>query len=157
MPRLLQSGQNLRPLRNYIQYSCWNTSSKNEFLLSTKARDSQLHVTKRRLGWLLATTLKPGQKGYERQRKMQNRALVASWFFGFGIIYVLYKLGIIPAFIAGFSFSREHFFDIGRQKAAEIKEKREAQDQEMLRLAEVRKKNAEMFPAEKQNESDSYK
>jgi len=115
-------------------------------------------VTKRGLGWLLATALKPGQKGYERQRKMRNRAHVAWWFFGFGIMYFMYKTGWMNSgAFAGFSSSREQFYEINRQNATAIKERREAQNQELLRLAELRKKNAELFPAEKPSESNTSK
>ena len=145
---LLQSANPLTPLQNSLRHFGWIKHSKNQFVLSATLKHSQKCVTKRELGWLFAPPLRPGQKGYERQQKMHKR-IAAVWACALvaGAYYAL-EIGVYTSVRPS-----EHFYDRQRKHAEEMKQWREAKNQEMLELAELRKKNAELYPMKTDNES----
>lgn len=64
---------------------------------------------------------------------------------------ILYKFKLVNF---GNLASSEHMYSMMRDDATEIKAKVKARDEHMLRLAELRKKNAELYPPIKFEEKD---
>ena len=91
---------------------------------------------------LLAPELKSGQRGYEKQQKMFKRLTVFLSLCGVGIVYYLYQIGAWSTTMS----NADHFLDVHRRKAEELKNKKAQRDFELLQLAEIRKKNAELYP-----------
>ena len=91
---------------------------------------------------LLAPELKPGQRGYEKQQKMFKRLIAFLSLCSLGVVSYLYNIGAWSTTMS----NAEHFLDVHRRKAEEIKNKKATRDFELLKLAEIRKKNAELYP-----------
>ena len=150
---LLKYDHVARPVQNCFRHFGWKCRVQHDLLPFSKTKAAQEYTSKRRLGWLLSPELKPGQRGYEKQQKMRKRMAILYPFLAFGFIYFLYKNGLYsPMWM-----SSETFFNIHRSKAEEIKAKRDAVDNELLRLAEIRKTNAELYPPIKIEENEDPK
>ena len=134
-------------LRNF----CTNYGPRNYLLYSKDKTQIGQYTSKRGLGWLLSANLRPGQKGYEYQQKMRKRALVVFGIFTMILWPTLYKFKLVNF---GNLASSEHMYSMMRDEATEIKAKVKARDEHMLRLAELRKKNAELYPPIKFEEKD---
>ena len=132
------------PIRNVVR-SFVSNREPHDYILLSKRNVAQAYVPKRRLGWLFAPTLKPGQKGYEKQRKMRRRFNVANHIFAATLLYYMYSRNIL---FNPLLTPKESFFELHRTKAERITAQKEAQDQELLRLAELRRRNAELYPLE---------
>ena len=65
--------------------------------------------------------------------------LVICWAAG---MYYIHNSGALDGGPIG---TADHFFNMQRQKAQAIKDEKEARDTELLQLAELRKKNAEIY------------
>ena len=130
---------------------CTNYGSRNYLLYSKDKTLIGQYTSRRGLGWLLSANLRPGQKGYEYQQKMRKRALVVFGIFTAILWPILYKFKLVNF---GNLASSEHMYSMMRDEATEIKAKVKARDEHMLRLAELRKKNAELYPPIKFEEKD---
>ena len=137
-------GQSLRNI-------CTNYGPRNCLLYSKDKRQIGQYTSRRGLGWLLSANLRPGQKGYEYQQKMRKRALVVFGIFTAILWPILYKFKLVNF---GNLASSEHMYSMMRDEATEIKAKVKARDEHMLQLAELRKKNAELYPPIKFEEKD---
>ena len=134
---------------------CTNYGPRNHLLYSKDKTQIGQYTPRRGLGWLLSSTLRPGQKGYEYQQKMRKRALVVFGIFTAILWPILYKFKLVNF---GNLASSEHMYSMMRDDATEIKAKVKARDEHMLRLAELRKKNAELYPPIKfEEKNDSSK
>ena len=134
---------------------CTNYGPRNYFLYSKGKTQIGQYTSRRGLGWLLSPKLRPGQKGYEHQTKMRKRALVVFGIFTAIFWPILYKFNLVNF---GMLASSEHMYSMMRDEAAEIKAKTKARDEHMLRLAELRRKNAELYPPIKfEEKNDSSK
>ena len=118
----------------------------------TKANQPHAYVPSRHLGWLLAPKLKPHQKGYDRQQKMYFRSkvlfVIFSWmvlYYGYINGYILETIGILP------EDDINNYYENQRLKSEQLLEKKRLQDEEMLRLTEIRKKNVEKYFESKSN------
>ena len=150
---LLKYAQVRKPVQNGFRHFGWNGRFQQDLLPFSKAKAAHEYTSKRKIGWMLAPKLKPGQRGYEKQQKMHKILAVVYPFMGFGFIYFLYKIGLYsPMWM-----SSESFYNIHRDNAEKIKAKKEAVDNELLRLAEIRKKNAELYPPIKSGENEAPK
>ena len=130
---------------------CTNYGPRNYLLYSKDKTQIGQYTSRRGLGWLLSANLRPGQKGYEYQQKMRKRALVVFGIFTAILWPILYKFKLVNF---GNLASSEHMYSMMRDDATEIKAKVKARDEHMLRLAELRKKNAELYPPIKFEEKD---
>ena len=130
---------------------CTNYGPRNYLLYSKDKTQIGQYTSRRGLGWLLSANLRPGQKGYEYQQKMRKRALIVFGIFTAILWPILYKFKLVNF---GNLASSEHMYSMMRDDATEIKAKVKARDEHMLRLAELRKKNAELYPPIKFEEKD---
>ena len=142
------------PVQNCFRNFGWNGQLHHHLLPVSKAKATQEYGSKRGIGWLLANELKPGQRGYERQQKMLKRTMLIFPFIGVGSLYFLYRKGLWDP---SMWMSSDYFFNTHLQNAEEMKAKMVAIDNELLRLAEVRKNNAETYPPMKLNDNDDSK
>ena len=118
----------------------------------TKASQRHLYVPNRHLGWLLAPKLKPHQKGYDKQQKMYFRSkvlfVIFSWmvlYYGYINGYIMETMGILP------DDDIKNWNENQKRKSEQLLEKKQLQDEEMLRLTEIRKKNVEKYFESKSN------
>ena len=133
-----------------------NDRVKNSFVKATKCYE---YVPNRNLGWLLATKLKPGQRGYERQQKMYWRCNLIGIPCSMAFIYYMFVNGYFTNML-GVIEDEGKFWEV-RQRA-EVEEKlrlRRELDADLLRRAEIRKQNVEKFlgpeaVADSRNSSD---
>ena len=137
---------------SYVTKTCYNTvrkfsweSHSNDQLIRHLTRTTQniRYVPNRHLGWLLAPPLKPGQKGYKRQQKMYRRGHIFLVSLSFVVLYIMWEFGLllpVPAEI-----SEEKFHNIQRNEAERIRARKQMQDEELLRLAQLRKENVEKY------------
>ena len=130
---------------------CTNYGTRNYLLYSKDKTKVGQYMSRRGLGWLFSPKLRPGQKGFEYQTKMRKRALVAFGIFTAIFWPILYKFKLVNF---GNLASPEHMYSMMRDEAEEIKAKTKARDEHMLRLAELRRKNAELYPPIKFEEKD---
>ena len=125
----------------------WQIYSHNPVITKlTKASQRHVYVPNRHLGWLLAPKLKPHQKGYDKQQKMYFRSKVGfvifSWmvlYYGYINGYIMDTMGILP------DDDIKNWNENQLRKSKQLLDKKRLQDEEMMRLTEIRKKNVEKY------------
>ena len=118
-----------------------NDSVKNSFVRATRSHD---YVPNRNLGWLLASKLKPGQRGYEKQQKMYRRCNLIWISCSIAFSYYMFVNGYFTNFM-GIPVGDPSKFWSNRERE-QVEEKlriRREQDADLLRRAEIRKENIE--------------
>ena len=148
--RLVSTSYVAKPFYNTTRTFSWERHC-NDRLISHLTRTTQnvRYVPNRQLGWLLAPPLKPGQKGYERQRKMYRRGHIFLVSCSIVIVLIMRELGYFLPGLTGEEFHNAH-----KNEAERMRAKKQMQDEEMMRLAELRKKNVEKyFPVDSDEKS----
>ena len=143
--RLLKSSK-LNPSYITCKTFSWqkyaNDSVKNSFVKATRSHD---YVPNRKLGWLLAPKLKPGQRGYERQQKMYRRCNLIGIPCSIAFMYYMFVNGYFTNML-GLIEDESKFWEIRERKEVDEKVRlRRELDADLLRRAEIRKENVEKF------------